>query len=79
MKTVNPQKYSIDGTRLGANKRAKTRSTLFGNQPGVNQEGHEFVPGEIMGGRREVGEVQSEAPSNEACRGNVAKRHEEGP
>jgi hypothetical protein len=70
--TEDAEKYSIDGLGLGGKKRAQPPGTILRNEFCVDQEGHEFIPGEIAGQWREIREVQGEPSGN---KGSGARSH----
>ena len=63
----NTQQNGIDGVRLGAGERAEAGSALFRNEPGINEEGDELIPGEVVGRGSGIGEVEGEPASNQGC------------
>jgi hypothetical protein len=47
--------------RFGGEKGTETTGTIFGDEASVGKEGNEFVPGQIVGGGGEIGEIECEA------------------
>jgi hypothetical protein len=74
-KTKNAEQDGVNGLRFGSEQGAETRGTIFRDQARINQERDELVPREIVGGGREVGEIESEATSDEVWGGRRGGGH----
>ena len=61
----NFQKNGVDGLRLSEQQGMKAGSTFGGDDAGVDEEGNELVPGEVMCGGSGIGEVEGEATGDE--------------
>jgi hypothetical protein len=70
------QKNGVNGLRLGVEQGMKACGAVGCDDVGVDEEGDEFVPGEVVCGRRGIGEIESEAAGDEARLG-VCESHEE--
>ncbi len=51
--------------RFGVEQGKKAGCPFRGDDAGVDEEGNELVPGEIMCGGSGIGEIEGEAPSDE--------------
>ena len=59
------QEHGVDGLRFGLEQGMKASRSFGGDDAGVDEEGDELVPGEVMRGRRGIGKIESEAPGDE--------------
>lgn len=74
------QENGVDGLGLGEQEGMKAGSTFGGDDAGVDEEGNELVPGEVVCGGSGIGEIEGEATGDEvrlsACRGHGEPRRE---
>ncbi len=63
--TQNFEENGVDGLRLVGEEGMKASGALWGDDAGVDEEGDELAPREVMGRGRGIGEIESEAASDE--------------
>lgn len=62
------EENSIDSVRFGGKKWPEPCSPIVRNESRIHKKGNKFVPGEVMGGGREIGEIESEPARDEMVR-----------
>lgn len=67
-KAEDAQQGRINRLGFAQKQGAETRSTILGHQASICQKRNEFVPGEVVGHRREIGEIERDAPGNQMGR-----------
>jgi len=63
--TKDFQENGVHSLRFGVEQGKKASCAFRGDDAGVNEEGDELVPGEIMRGGSGIGEIESEASGDE--------------
>ena len=63
--TKDFQENGVHGLRFGLEEKMKARRSFGGDDAGVDEEGDELVPGEVMCGGRGIGEIEGQAPGDE--------------
>ena len=64
-KTEDAEENCVHSLRLRGEKGTETGGTILRDQASVGQEGDEFIPGEIVGGGCQVGEIEGEAAGDQ--------------
>jgi hypothetical protein len=57
---------AVDGLRFVLGKGTQAARAIFAGDPSGHQEGHEFIPGNVVRMRRKIGKIQREAAGNQA-------------
>ena len=70
-KTKDAEENGVYSVRRCSEERAEMCGTISGDQASIDQERDKFIPGEIMGGGREVGEIEGETTGDEESRRRV--------
>ncbi|MGB7731024.1 MAG: hypothetical protein WBL50_23560 [Candidatus Acidiferrum sp.] len=65
---------SIDSLRFGGKKWPEPGGPIIRNESRIHKKGNKFVPREVMGCGREIGEIESEATRDEMVR-RLRSRH----
>lgn len=77
-KAANAEQDGVDSLRFVEQQRTKAGGTFFGNETRVREEGDEFLPREVVGGRRAIGEVEGEASGDKVRGRSRVRRHVTG-
>jgi hypothetical protein len=72
-KTQNAEQDSVDRLRFCRQKRAEPSGAILRDQTSIDKESDEFVPGKVMGGGREVGEIKGQTTGDKSREGR--RRH----
>lgn len=70
----NAQEHSVHSMVFRVKKGAQTSRAILRDQAGVHKEGYKLVPRKVLGGRRSVGEVESEAAGDKRERVGAHKK-----
>lgn len=66
--TQDSEEDCVDSLRFGGKQGMEASGTLGSDDAGVHKERDKLVPGEVVGGGRGIGEVESEASSDKVRR-----------
>ena len=61
----NSQEHGVNRLRIAQQQRSELGGAIFRDQSRIYQEGHKLVPGEMMGGRGEIGKIESQAAGDQ--------------